>query len=666
MAFDAGDIFSTYLQGASFVANSLDRAENRRRQQEQDELRGLAGKGLEIFAPKYDKDGKLIPRTSGDIFNDPQTLELANHPYMKAARMQGITDPTVKDVRYVGGTPLEDGQRVVPIVEQLDEDGNIISRGPLTEGRSRDGKAAVTPITVDTMFNHLAGEVYRRDPEIGASLMQKARDQALAGLQTQYRNAATPQEQEELVRIGESYGYSPESLMAHSGAPVTRQNLALGVKEIHGADGSLRYELDPKTRGLANAIDDHEFGRKLKQQRITQDQTAKVANANANRFAGEENQREINRYSTVEPAKAATDRGVNNTNAESAADAERLLVSENPDDQRMGRTLLGGIYGDKAPAIIQSKLSKKSLSDAMSSNGLFPGKTPEEVGQITAENFHSMSSDDQNAAMAKLMPGLRAGNPNAMAAYDAMLGKPMGGKGESPKPAEFNSGAGKDFIKANKGSDELAKSFPINGGVQFNETRDILAKHGVFVEKGSVDDAKLQRVVATSALISERGQLSDAGIERTAPALWTWENLPDDLKVRWGHSENDGVPAAESFVRDVYKPLGDARKAAGLPVDIASMNENTRDVVELQRAGLSAEKAIALSMKTAKMPADQRTALGFQIKQYARDNNKTPWEVAADWYERGITSKQQAEQRNREKTVRGLGRTGSALYPEPY
>lgn len=72
MAFNYGDIFQNYLQGASFVANSLDRAEARRRQSEEDELNRLAGAGEELIAPKYDKDGKLIPSTSGYIFNDPR------------------------------------------------------------------------------------------------------------------------------------------------------------------------------------------------------------------------------------------------------------------------------------------------------------------------------------------------------------------------------------------------------------------------------------------------------------------------------------------------------------------------------------------------------------------------------------------------------------------
>lgn len=581
MAFDAGDIFSTYLQGASFVANSLDRAENRRRQQEQDELRGLAGKGLEIFAPKYDKDGKLIPRTSGDIFNDPQTLELANHPYMKAARMQGITDPTVKDVRYVGGTPLEDGQRVVPIVEQLDEDGNVISRGPLTEGRSRDGKAAVTPITVDTMFNHLAGEVYRRDPEIGASLMQKARDQALAGLQTQYRNAANPQEREELVRIGESYGYSAESLMAHSGAPVVQQDLSTRMNKIVGADGSISYEPSQKVRKLGDAIDDHEFGRKLRQQRLTQEQTAEVANATANRFAGEETQREINRYSTVEPAKAATDRGVNNTNAESAADAERLLVSENPDDQRMGRTLLGGIYGDKAPAIIQSKLSKKSLNDAMSQNGLFPGKTPEEVGQITAENFHSMSSDDQNAAMARLMPGLRAGNPNAMAAYDAMLGKPMGGKGESPKPAKYDA-TGVDKWTVDLPDDERRK-VRLQGQQIFDDLQSASP-----VAEGSPEAAIRQIAVAEALRL---------GLPTHALPLETWAGLQRDPAYA------NGVGDAQKFLDEVHTPVVELSKQQGLSLNPRDLSGMERLAVGLKTRGIDYDEAVPKVVELQKNPA---------------------------------------------------------------
>lgn len=455
MAFDAGDIFRTYLQGASFVSDSLDRADARRRQAEEEELQKVAGRGLEIFAPKYDKDGKLIPRTSGDIFNDPQTLELANHPYMKSARMQGITDPNVKDVRYVSGSPLEDGRHVVPIVEQLDEDGNVISRGPLTEGRSRDGKSKVVPITVDTMFNHLAGEVYRRNPTLGKELMVQARYQALGGLRTQYRNTQDPNEREQLVKIWGSYGGSPDDLIKDSGAPVTKVDPSTGFIQKIGPDQSVTYERPTgETARLSSAYnnivrantgrdDRAKFETRLKFDQDTQGVQLSLK-------AGEmRNVETVKRGLSAEEGKIF-DAGLS------------MAMSGDPATQAKGRETLAQIMPpEKIDPFLNSQKAKSSLSQGILTN--FRDLSEEQVRDLVAANFSNLSKDDQLQAIQGLANGLKRGDPKAKAAFEtAMMPQSVEeGKGSAPKIATFSNEVIDKVVKnSDLSEDVLAEARP--------------------------------------------------------------------------------------------------------------------------------------------------------------------------------------------------------------
>lgn len=576
MAFNAGDIFSTYLQGANFVANSLDRAEARRRQAEEDELQKVAGRGAEIFAPKYDKDGKLIPRTSGDIFNDPQTLELANHPYMKSARMQGITDPNVKDVRYVGGTPLEDGQHVVPIVEQLDEDGNVIARGPLTEGRSRDGKSKVVPITVDTMFNHLAGEVYRRNPTLGKELLAISHEQALRGLQTQYRNTASPEEREQLVQIAGSYGYAPESLMRDSGTPVTKTDLKTGFIQRTDPAGSVTFERPTQeTTGLSDAYNASE------RSNATQDQRAKLDTQlrfekdtqpeQLSLRAGElTNAETVKRSLSAEEGKIF-DAGVS------------MALSGDPATQAKGRETLAQIMPpEKIDPLLNGQMAKSSLSQGILTN--FRDMNEEQVRDQVAANFSNLSKDDQLQYIQGLANGLKRGDPKAKAAFEtAMMPKSVEGGNTSaaPKPAEFNP-TGVDKWTSDAPEEQKRKT-RLQGEQMF---RDALTQYPA--AKDSQAETDLNMAV---------GEALREGLPNHVLPLVNWTKLQKDPTYA------GGIKSSREFIEEVHTPIVDLAKKNGLSTAPQTLAPIERMAVGLMARGIANSDAVTKALEVEKNPA---------------------------------------------------------------
>lgn len=606
MAFDAGNIFQTYMQGANFVAGSLERAENRRRQQEEDELQSIAGKGLEIFAPKYDKDGKLLPRTSGDIFNDPKTLELANHPYMKSARMQGITDPRVKDVRYVGGSPLEDGKHVVPIVEQLDEDGTVISRGPLTEGRSRDGNAAVMPITVDTMFNHLAGEVYRRNPRLGAKLLSVAQRQALGGLQTQYRNAQSDAEREQLVQIWSSYGGTPEDLMKNSGAPIVQQDLRTGFKQVKDAAGNISYQRDPETAGLRGEVVAQDQKEDLAKRKAAQEQDFQVEGeqrptreawrtgsieqdaATKQKLADLYQERELAREGKARRTLAEVDNEIANLYA---PDADKRAASHTGAvaDATAGAGLRNApttvaTHRITNPNQIPAEQEAANLIDARQIIKDVPGLLaggPAASSQQIARLAPALPQAERNGLRAELMkygPAAR----DALAALDIVDGGLRGGgKGEAPKPAEYNA-TGIDKWTADMPEEEKRK-VRLEGEQTF---RDLMQVYPA--TKGSQEEANAQIAVAEALRLGRKGQ---------AFPLINWAELQRNPEYA------AGLGSSEEFLDQVHVPIVEEVKRLGIDASPQKLSGIERMAVGLKARGIPYSDAVMTSVDLEKEKA---------------------------------------------------------------
>lgn len=613
MAVDAGDILSSWMQGSNFVNNNIARVEEERRRQELEELQKVAGKGLEIFAPKYDANGKLIPRTTGDVFNDPNTLELANHPFMRDVRMQGISDPEVEDVRYIGGVPTPDGTGAVPIVEQVFKDGHV-SRGPLTADRSRNPDAKVAPVTLDGMFNHLASAVYARSPDLGKELMNRAHEQALGGLQTQYRTATTQEERNQILAAGQSYGMSAAKIIEGAASSIVQPDLKTGYDVVKDPAGNVSYRENPQTAGLRKQVVAQETQDMLDSRLATQKQdlSFKVDNA-------------------------PTENALSANSAESLALAEleiKELTATRVRQLQAGDKLAAAATQEQIDALyLNPRLDRKVkeidvTEDAQAGAGLRNAPTTAATSQITQPGFTTrqgdeksllqarevlnpsavpallskgasasedavlqyapkLTTDDQKGLYAALARRVEAGDPAAIPALRTLkrvmhdAAADAGGKGEAQKPAEYDA-TGVDKWTVDLPDDERRK-VRLQGEQVF---RDLQAAAPVI--KGSQEEAVRNMAVAEALRI---------GLPTHALPLENWVGLQRDPAYA------SGVGDAREFLDEIHTPIVELSKQQGLSMSPRVLSQTERLAVGLKARGIANSEAVTKALEVEKNPA---------------------------------------------------------------
>lgn len=613
MAVDAGDILSSWMQGSNFVNNNIARVEEERRRQELEETQRVAGKVANMFAPKFDANGKPIARSMGDLFNDPEALELVNHPFMRDVRMQGITDPEVEDVQIVAGVPLPDGARAIPVMEQRFKDGHV-SRGPLTADRSRNPDARVVSLDRNDAFNHLAAAVYARSPALGKELMNRAHQQSMGALQTLYRNAPTQEERNQILAAGQSYGMPADEIIKGAAAPVTLQD-ASGIVTTKGPDGSTTVSRDPTVfervgRPAYEAETDLAVGRKQR-----------LADADlliAEQQAGRKDQLDVNSAK----ARALADIEFKETFGprinEIAAQQQRSSAAVEED-----------LRQKYFPQILDRKVKElDATTDAQAKAGLRNAPTTAATSQITQPGFKvrqddeqgllkareilnpsavpallskgasasedavlqyapKLTPDDQKGLYAALARRVEAGDPAAIPALRTLkrvmhdAAADAGGKGEAPKPAEYDA-TGVDKWTVDLPDDERRK-VRLQGEQVF---RDLQAAAPVI--KGSQEEAVRNMAVAEALRI---------GLPTHALPLENWVGLQRDPAYA------SGVGDAREFLDEIHTPIVELSKQQGLSMSPRVLSQTERLAVGLKARGIANSDAVTKALEVEKNPA---------------------------------------------------------------
>lgn len=615
MAVDAGDILSSWMQGSNFVNNNIARVEEERRRQELEETQRVAGKVANMFAPKFDANGKPIARSMGDLFNDPEALELVNHPFMRDVRMQGITDPEVEDVQIVAGVPLPDGARAIPVMEQRFKDGHV-SRGPLTADRSRNPDARVVSLDRNDAFNHLAAAVYARSPDLGKELMNRAHQQSMGALQTLYRNAPTQEERNQILAAGQSYGMLADEIIKGAAAPVTLQD-ASGIVTTKGPDGSTTVSRDPTVfervgRPAYEAETDLAVGRKqrladvdlaIKTAQAPQERVlhagnvrsdAEVRNEVAGKYAPVETQREVTRQTALAEAKHEIELHQNAQEGLIFDQAVANIGSGDPKREANGLRDLGRLVPDTT---VREKVAREAKArgllinniDQTLSNGLsnFDKALEQGIGSLNQSEADGLYAglvrrSQEAEGRGDKAEALRLGVA-ARHVQQAILGPRgeagAGQKAETFKPEDFDKDGVRRFITSDV-PEEIRNKIDLNGAVVFNQTLEQLNALGIPVAKNSANGARLNRAVADSAILQEV-----AGLGNTAPALYNRENLIP----KYGEAST-GSP--EEFSKDLVLPLGKRMQELKVSTDPKNVIEATEDAVALRSMGIPLDQAV--------------------------------------------------------------------------
>ena len=266
-----------------------------------------------------------------------------------------------------------------------------------------------------------------------------------------------------------------------------------------------------------------------------------------------------------------------------------LLSSANPDDRQKGHQIMQTLIGDpaKTEEFVRQKGAERTLHSALDSN--FNGMTPEQVTQTVGANYDFMSKPEQESFQKSLMNGLRNGDPNAKAAYDATMFPPTGGsagKTETIKPADFKAESVRRYISSDV-SDDVRNKADLNGEVIFTQTLEQLNAMGIAVPKDSIGAARLNRATAHALVLGEQ-----EGLSNTGPTLYARETLMN----KWGEAAT-GSP--DEFSKNLVLPLGKRMQELKTPTDFRTVFEATENAVALKALGVSHNEAVDWGAKLA-------------------------------------------------------------------
>ena len=642
MAINGNDILNSYMRGVSFVNQNLDRIERAKKAEELEQAAEVAGKGIELFAPRYDSHGQLIRRTAVDIFNDPKALDVANHPFMKDVRMQGITDPEVADVKYVAGIPTKDG-RVVPMMQHFNEDGEPLGPpGPLTADRSKGSEAKVVPSSLDDMYSHVVAKVYATSPELGTAMKRKSDALALAGLQTQYRHAQSPEEQDHILQTAGSYGINAKELIAGAALGHTVQDLN-GVDKITDANGNVTLAYNPKTRNLGDALTTNraDLDQDIKEKLFAREQALKTINAENARATQEKLDDQyldkgLARKANEDSAKNESALAITSNNVARIRHATEVLSdpSATPEDKTQARSLMDGFGKTPEGARILERTSQaEKILDVPK---LLSGGAS--ASQAAIEDFAPyLPPDEQKGLLAKLTSAVENGNPAALPARRSLLRVMQGPaadaqRGEAPKPGEYNPTAVAQYTKQYLPEDEQSE-VSLKGESLFRDAAKVVRP-----AKDSIEETELNRATARA--------LSEKKPDHVLP-LYNWMQLEKNPTFR------TGAGSSEDFLTDIHEPIVQLNKKHG-----HNLSPDALAMAERMAAGLMTQRVDADDAVTAAVQYQTDPDLRKRFERAIPEDVSGPEQERAFYtaWAKDLSSKKGPITRGAEYAGRGLRR----------
>jgi hypothetical protein len=594
VAINASDILSSYFQGADFVARGMQRAEERQKQEKLDQVRELAGQANALFIPKRDSNGRLINASPEAIANSPEFIKLANHPLLRDVRMQGVNDPAVRDATYVGAkADPNNPHNVIPVLQHIDENGiPLASPGPLTQDRSRNSDAPIGSLSLGDLYNHVAGMAYSADPKLGQQMMADAYSRGLQELRTEYRNAATLQDKEAILRTAAPYGIAPEDIAHHSGADRIHQH-PNGLVETTDAGGNvtLGYNPDiqknvqhPATLATAqtedaakNAVLPSELDRRAR----TQWQDARISNDVANTYVGDANAR----LGLTATAQHQTNQNLTQADNQSIENSVKGLDSADPAVKAQSQQELLKYFKspEDARTYVRGSQAETKLRDLRTA--VLSG-TSDDAYRNVAKELPYANKDTQLRVFTELAPLANDPDPkvreNAQAGLRAAVSVMKGPQqGKAPDPGEFNSSMANSYMRSLGYKTDTPEYQGAQAGATeaFNRLRKVLPNE---ITKGSQAET-----YATIAAVKAH-DLAQQGMPNAEKPMFIHSELEDlGYPVR-------RMGTTKEFVKEIYNPLGDALTKAGIPEanDPTARRYGTELVVGLKSNGVSTGVAI--------------------------------------------------------------------------
>ena len=286
--YDFGNVLGSALGAYRDIVALQDHSRQRRLEAENQERRDAASRIAGSYFTRA-PNGQLITRDESEVVQSPDFINALNSDVYQKYLKEGISDPAVAKVRIkqfhdVGAD--QNGQRIyVPVLQHLDEDGNVLREGPATIGRGSADTDPVHRLTLNHIHQTVMSDLRARDSKFADEIEQ----QVVAGqrnrIATMLHAAKSPDERKQLedfairngfdlADLGKAAGLSRTALNANGARvsvdPYGNESFAGVSSGLQAANRNAAYH-DTMSRAQAAEDADQRFGATALERRLAQD-----------------------------------------------------------------------------------------------------------------------------------------------------------------------------------------------------------------------------------------------------------------------------------------------------------------------------------------------------------------------------------------------------------
>lgn len=222
--YNLGDPLGSFLVAYRDIVALQEQDRQRREAAELRDAQDVAGKYLSLYTTT-DPAGNLVTKDAREALRSPEALELFNHPFFQGQLKHGVPGNVAK-VRVDEVVPTGKDDRGNPHyglrVSWLDEDGNVLSHGPVTEGRTSRDDDPVKLVNADTLHHAVMSSLYAKDRGLADYVRQQLDAAKFNRVLGMIQGAKTPEERETLLNLAVRNGMSKAALIKDLALPQTR------------------------------------------------------------------------------------------------------------------------------------------------------------------------------------------------------------------------------------------------------------------------------------------------------------------------------------------------------------------------------------------------------------------------------------------------------------
>lgn len=597
------DIVGGLMNGLSFITSMAEHDRKRLKDAEQEAATRLGADYIAATAPRVDAEGRVVPTSLGQMYNTEAGRRLANNPLLQRKAMEGVPEQ-VKSVEIVRAedVPTADPRdpRVAFHVVWKDEDGNPVSEGPVTEGRSTAPDAHVVQFSPNDLHSLVLNQVYTHNPTYAQHIHEHSVERAKATLANLFRQT-DPKDTTNLNQLMASAAaleMTPTQLAERAGRPTVEQMPAMGQDKItNPIAGTIQYAPSEGARAAGKVGNDYgttlNIDRAIKQagplRAIDTDNT--ISHAGAITQAAEQNAPTYRKIKADDIASrtGATNYAVRNVTGGNTRDLRAALTdvdSPDPQKQAQGQHTLEQFSAEQVREA--RGLRAHDLLQGNVDNILKQGTS--QIETLIARHAPYLGKDEQSGLYAELAQRVEQNDPRAVPALRTLRRVINPTPSEHPaKLPEFHPELAAKYIKQRLPTEASVEEAPLRMKQRFDYLVQNLPEKYSRPES-EASPAELHMAVADAEDLQQNHNQHNADL----PML-------DRARYRYSYGE-EYVGDPQSYMETIYDPLKTQLRTSKVPVDPSRLSALSELVVALRSHGVDGSDAVSEAVRIAADP----------------------------------------------------------------